>query len=432
MEIKDPIHGAIEVNAAEVAALDSHEFQRLRAIKQLGFAEFSFPGATHNRYLHSVGVMHLAGLAFDNIFRSFEFSSSAVRARLRQAVRLGALLHDIGHGPLSHTTEEVMPMVDDLKIAAYQKRIKGAQKATGRRANHEDYTIKFITDSGLTQTLRENFLDLSPLHIACLVDRTLEAPDDFFFDHSLDLRPVLSQVISSEMDVDRMDYLGRDAYFCGTNYGRVELEWLLRHLTSHEVDGRLHLALNRRALYTFDDFLISRHHMYLMVYFHHKSIIFEEMLVRYLTAKDCKYHLPAKIEDYIKCTDYSLYEHLASVENPWAKRISDRRPYRMLFEHHVTEETPRLENMKKAIEGVGIDVILASSKARLSKYHATQDEKAHSIYVVDQYDPMEKPVPIEQCTQIFQKYEETRRIERLYVSGENYQRARLLIFDRKL
>jgi HD superfamily phosphohydrolase len=280
--------------------------------------------------------------------------------------------------------------------------------------------------------ISESFSDIDPLHVACLVDLSLKTSDDFFMDHGLDFRPVLSQVISSEMDVDRMDYLERDAYFCGTNYGRVELGWLIGNLSTHEKDGRMHLALNRRALYTFDDFLISRHHMYLMVYFHHKSIIFEEMLVRYLTSKDCTYLLPSTMEEYIKCTDYSLYEHLANVKNPWAQRIADRRPYRMLMELHATEETPRPELMKKALEGEGIDVILASSQMRLSKYHATQAQQAYPIFVVDQYDPMEKPIPIEQCTRIFQKYEETRRIERLYVSGENYQAARRLIIERKI
>lgn len=436
MELKDPIHGAIEVSAAEVAVLDSREFQRLRAIKQLGFAEYSFPGATHNRYLHSVGVMHLSGLAFDNIFRNFQFTTPSVRSRLRQAVRLGALLHDIGHGPLSHTTEEVMPPVADLQIKAYETRKSTAFPSllakTGRRANHEDYTIKFLTDSPLTQIIRDNFSDLTPLHIACLIDRDITTPDDFFLDHGLDLRPVLSQVISSEMDVDRMDYLERDAYFCGTNYGRVELGWLLGHLTNHVVGQQVFLALNRRALYTFDDFLISRHHMYLMVYFHHKSIIFEEMLTRYLTSPDCTYVLPPTVNEYVKCTDYSLYEHMAGVQNPWAKRIAERRPFRMLFELHATQETPRPERMKEELERAGIEVILASSQARLSKYHATQAEQAYPIFVVDQYDPMEKPVPIEQCTRIFQRYEETRRIERLYVAGENYQQARRLIIERKL
>ena len=434
MEIKDPIHGAIDVKAGEVAVLDSREFQRLRAIKQLGFAEYSFPGATHNRYIHSVGVMHLAGLAFDSIFRNFEFSKPGARARLRQTTRLGALLHDIGHGPLSHTTEEVMPSVDSLKIEAYKHRHpeRGVASNTNRKANHEDYSIKFLTDSHLTDIIRANFSDISPLHVASLVDRSLDTSDDFFFDHGLDLRPVLSQVVSSEMDVDRMDYLERDAYFCGTNYGRVELGWLLGNLTNHEIEGKIHLALNRRALYTFDDFLISRHHMYLMVYFHHKSIIFEEMLVRYLTSPDCTYFLPADINEYVKCTDYSLYEHLASVANPWAKRIAERRPYRMLFELHANDETPRPQLMKEALEKEGIDAILASSQARLSKYHATQAEKAYTIFVTDQYDPMEKPVPIEQCTRIFTRYEETRRIERIYVAPENYQAGRKIIIDKKI
>ena len=433
MEIKDPIHGGIDVSSAEVAILDSLEFQRLRAIKQLGFAEFSFPGATHNRFIHSVGVMHLAGRAFDSIFRNFEFSSASARARLRQVVRLGALLHDIGHGPLSHTTEEVMPPVGQLGVKAYQTLSAGAPPFDPtRKATHEDYTIKFITDSALSQKIRAHLPDVDPLHIACLVDINLAVPDDFFIDHGLDLRPVLSQVVSSEMDVDRMDYLERDAYFCGTNYGRVELGWLIGNLTNHEVEGRIFLGLNRRALYTFDDFLISRHHMYLMVYFHHKSIIYEEMLMRYLTSTDCTYKLPADIELYRRSTDYQLYEHLDHASNRWARGIADRQPYRMLFEHHATEATTRPDDMQVALEAEGIETILASSHARLSKYHATQAQKAFPIFVVDQYDPMEKPVPIEQCTRIFQMYEDTRMIDRLYVAPDRYNEARRLIIERKL
>lgn len=430
MEIKDPIHGAIELNDGEEEILDSRVFQRLRMIKQLGFSEYSFPGATHNRYIHSVGVMHLAGRAFDSIFREFKFSTPGARARLRQVTRLGALLHDIGHGPLSHSTEEVMPELSKLGIKVYENRKPAVDPH--RKATHEDYTIKFLTDSPLEKLIRENFKDLDPYYVACLIDLALTVKDDFFTDSGLDFRPVLSQVISSEMDVDRMDYLERDAYFCGTNYGRVELGWLIGNLASHVKNDQVFLALNRRALYTFDDFLISRHHMYLMVYFHHKSIIYEEMLHRYLTAEDCSYFLPASIDEYTKCTDYSLYEHLANVNNPWAKKIAERRPHKMLMEIHATEETPRPARMKTVLEAEGIDVILASSQTRLSKYHATQALTAYPIFVVDQYDPMEKPVPIEQCTRIFQKYEDARVIERLYVADENFQKARQLMIERKL
>jgi hypothetical protein len=88
--------------------------------------------------------------------------------------------------------------------------------------------------------------------------------------------------------------------------------------------------------------------------------------------------------------------------------------------------------MQAVLAREGMDTILASSRARLSKYHATQAEKAHPIYVVDQYDPIEKPIPIEQCTRIFQMYEETRRIERLYASSEDVQRATKIISEKKL
>jgi hypothetical protein len=104
----------------------------------------------------------------------------------------------------------------------------------------------------------------------------------------------------------------------------------------------------------------------------------------------------------------------------------------MLFEHHETETTPRANDMRKALETEGIEVIHASSKARLSKYHATQAEQGFSIYVVDQYDPQEKPIPIEQCTQIFQRYEDTRRIERLYVPPEDFARARRIMMEKRL
>lgn len=432
MDIKDPIHGSMPVSPAELAILDSAPVQRLRQIKQLGFAEYSFPGAVHNRYIHVLGVMHLAGIAFDVVFRKFPFRNEATRARLRQCTRLAALLHDLGHGPLSHTTEEVMPQLSELKIDAYKNRAKGREITEDRRADHEDYTIKFLTDSVLTADLRKNFPDIDPLHVACLIDKNLLAPDDFFVDNGLNFRKILSQMVSSELDCDRMDYLERDSYFCGTNYGKFERSWLLGNLTYHQRSGELFLALDRRALYTFDDFLISRHHMYLMVYFHHKSVIYEEMLLRYLTSPDCTYKLSPNLDEYIRATDYSLYEHLASSPNEWAQRISQRRSYKVVFEHHAVGPSERPENMKKTLEAEGIHVIMASSSTKLSKYHTLAPADKLPIYVVDQFDPLGEIMPIEESSGIFRKYEETRSITRLYVAGEDYPKARDLVFRKKL
>ena len=430
MEIRDPIHGALRISKQETRVLDSPAFQRLRMIKQLGFSEFSFPGATHSRYLHSLGASYLAGLAFDSIFKNFEFSNGRKKQSYRQVLRLGALLHDIGHGPLSHSTEEVMPFLSDLQIKIYKEK-------ENRKAHHEDYTIKFITDSHLTKILSDSFPDFEPYHIACLIDRKLEDRDDFFLDKNLNFRPIFSQIISSEVDVDRMDYLIRDAHFCGISYGKVELDWLLGNFEYHIVENNhVHLALNRRAIYTFDDFLLSRHHMYLMVYFHHKSTIYEKMLYNYLISEDCDYKLPSSIEDYIDYTDFSLYENMASSKNPWAKRITQRRPFKIVFEDHVTSplfenhqtsrEPSRTEQMNTKFKEEGIETILANSKSQLSKNRKT-DSKPLTIYVLNPLDPHAHPSSIDLCTEIFQKYEKARVIERIYVNSEDMEKAKKVL-----
>lgn len=438
MEIRDPVHGSISVSDDEVTILDTPEYQRLRSIKQLGVSEFSFPAATHNRYLHSIGVCHLAGRAFDQVFSGVVFSNPEKRTRLRQCFRLAALLHDVGHGPLSHVTEAVMPPLKDLDVKAYQHRLKsmyqlGIVPSLDRQANHEDYTIKYITDSPLADTIKKTFPDIEPLHIICLIDKTIANHDDFFVDQGIDYRPVLSQMVSSELDVDRLDYLERDSYFCGTNYGNIDLEWILSNLQMHRVEDKMYLALGRRALYTFDDFLLSRHHMNLMVYFHHKSIIYEEMLIRYLESEDCTFRLPADINQYTFYNDYKLFEHLTQVKNPWAQRVAQRRPYRNLIEFHNVTDVKRPERIRDRLEETGIDTIWASSHVRLSKYHSSSaEDRALPIYVVDQYDKREKPVPIEQSTKIFHSYEGERVIDRVYVPPEKFDVAQKLLEAEKL
>lgn len=419
MEIRDPIHGSIELTPAETSIVDSPFFQRLRNIKQMGFAEFSYPGATHNRYCHSLGAMHLAGLAFDQIFQGYAFKSPTAKWRLRQTVRLGSLLHDIGHGPLSHTTEEVMPQVSDLNIKIYSKK-------ENRKSNHEDYTIKIITDSQLTETLVNNFTDLAPKHVARLIDKSLFDDDDFFLDNGINFKPLLSQIVSSELDVDRMDYLARDSYYCGTSYGHVDSDWIIANLTYYQNEQQLNLALNRKALYTFDDFLISRYHMYLMVYFHHKGIIYDEMLLRYLKSSDCDFKLPSLMDEYIKFDDYRLHSHINESQNPWAKMIANRMPYRMLLESD-DQKAQDIAKLEQTLGSKNIEVIHASSTGRLSKYYGDQNS-SEGIFVIDKENPINKKVArIEETTEIFNKYKNARKIERLYVSRDHFSEAQKIL-----
>src|SRR3954462_1390513 len=149
MEIRDVVHGSIPIESYELPIIDSRYFQRLRHIKQLGFAENSFPSATHNRYIHSLGAMHTATRAFETIFALHD---SKRFGKFRAALRLAALLHDVGHGPLSHTTEFAMPDVRELKVPT-ELGGTAAKGGKARKATQEDSPLKIILDSGLTPLL---------------------------------------------------------------------------------------------------------------------------------------------------------------------------------------------------------------------------------------------------------------------------------------
>ncbi len=436
MEVRDPIHGEIILQAPEVALLQHPVCQRLRFIKQLGLSEYSFPGATHSRYLHSIGTCHLAEQAFDNVFKSYRFKNPQTRARWLRCLRAAAMLHDVGHGPLSHTIESAMPLLKDLKLSTYQKHKNYSvcpKPRSNTRATHEDYSIKFITDSSLTPLLREVYADMDPLHIACLIDRSLFCEDDFFKDNGWDFQILLSQIISSEIDVDRMDYLARDAYYCGVKYGANESAWVLRNLTHHGVEDAMHLALNKKGIYAFDDMLLSRHHIHLTVYFHHKSVIYEELLGRYLASKDCDFVIPSLIEDYIHCTDQSLYQNLMRSPNAWAQRISKQKPFVVAFEMHTQKHDDTAETLAQNLrQQENLEVILANSEHRLSRYHHTPEvEHSTPLFTLDEYlPPTLRACPIEQSTEIFKRYQDKLRIERIYVAPEHLERARAFVQSR--
>ena len=114
MEVRDPIHGAMALDAGEARVADDPWMQRLRNIRQTGFSFLPFPGATHTRHAHSLGVMHLAGRAFDSAYARWSFASPDARDRFRSCVRLAALCHDLGHPPFSHCMEFAMPALGSL------------------------------------------------------------------------------------------------------------------------------------------------------------------------------------------------------------------------------------------------------------------------------------------------------------------------------
>jgi len=422
VEIRDPIHGPIEVGDGELAIIDSPYFQRLRNIKQLGFAELSFPGGTHNRYIHSLGAMHLAGLAFDAIFRTAAWMPAADRVRIRQLVRLAALLHDVGHPPLSHSSESLFPMVSALGVGCLPP------EEGDRQASHEDYTIKLIADSGMTDVLRRAFssLDIDPLDIAGLVAPEIVREETVYASAGRQMRGLLGSLVSSELDVDRMDYLLRDSYYTGVSYGKFDKDWLLAHLGFHEnEDGSLSLALDSRALYTFDDFLLSRYHMFMMVYFHAKSVCYDHMLDRFYHEVPGRFSIPSDPDAYLQFDDPLIQGYLreSASTSRWAAWILARRPMKLVYEGRESEGFAVVDALRERLQAAGIDHLHVMSEGALSKYRG-EAHPSRRIFVqhTDGFTRPRTQLLIE-ATQLFKRYAEATVLRRVYVAHGDLERV---------
>jgi uncharacterized protein len=414
-QIRDPIHGVIFISSPERAIIDSRPFQRLRNIKQVGFLDFAFPAASHSRYCHSLGAMSFASKIFKRVIREDSLSPS-LWARMHQTVRLAALLHDIGHPPLSHTTEMIMPKVCDI--------IPGSSSQA--LATHEDFTLQIILRSELASIIRDNFKDLeiSPEMIASLV--THEHGEDFFVVDGVSYTPILQQIISSEIDADRMDYLLRDSLFCGVNYGKFDSDWLIENLVSINVDEQVYLGFKARAVFAFEDFLLSRYHMFASVYLHHTPVIMEKMLERFFAECPHLFSLPANLAQYVELNDIDLWQALRHSQNPWAERIVRRRPYVMVYEHinrldNNTQSHQSYEQIINLCNNANIDTILSRSKSVLSKYFNTIKKP---LYVEDTHN---RAIPLEEFSSLFIKYQAPTELFRIYVAPEHKQKAAKLI-----
>src|SRR5438128_7287646 len=346
MHIRDPIHGAIELTADERALIDSPQYQRLRNVKQLGFADLAFPGATHTRYAHGLGAMAMATKLFDALAPQLQLEP-ADRARLRQTLRVAVLFHDLAHPPLSHATEAIMPDIAELRVPDW------AREPGDRRAGHEDYTLKLLLDSALCAEIRRRFsmIGIEPEHVAGLICGRPSPGAYPYRSRGRDLLPILRQVVSGELDADRMDYLQRDSFFTGVNYGKFDADWIVQNLAAVERDGRVYLGLQHRAVFAFEDFLLSRYHMFLSVYFHSTSVGYEVLLQRFCEGGE--YALPADIDEYLLHDDVALLGALRASKNPWARRIVRRQGYRLLMENAAGEDARTLHRMRERLEEAG-------------------------------------------------------------------------------
>lgn len=416
--IRDPIHGAIPLDERERRVVDSAFFQRLRHVRQLGFSELAFPGATHSRYAHALGACHVAGRVFDGF--GLVGGTAADRDRLRSAVRVAALLHDCGHAPFSHASEAVMPERATLSLPPW------AVSEAGGQATHEDFTLHVILHSELADVLREAYgdLDLPPEAVASLIAG--REPDDggFFVTGGVDHGPLLRQVVSSELDADRMDYLLRDSFYTGVSYGQFDLDWLAASLRAHVHDGVAELALGRRAIFAFEDFLLSRYHMFLSVYYHHTATCFDHLLRAYFRDAPGEFEIPVEPEAFLHCDDVALLGALRRSASPWARRITRRDPFRVLVEANAYDTGYDLQGIGARLAEAGIDHLCTESRGIVSKYFGA-DTRARPIWV--EIPDQRRFVELESYTPLFRRYEEVVCIERIYVAPGQLTAARELL-----
>lgn len=416
MEVRDPVHGSIQVLDSEIQILEHPFFQRLRNIKQLGFSEFVFPGATHTRYIHSLGVMDISSKVFDQLFKDHEPSHDL--ERLKETVRLGCLLHDIGHAPLSHTTEFVMPTIGELNLP------KRFATNPDVQATHEDYTIKSIVDSSFTTSFTGVIKEfgVNPNNIAELIIGETTEPEYFTY-KGTNYFPLMHQLVSSEMDCDRMDYLLRDSYFCGVSYGKFDLDWIIDNLKVAQVGEKAFLGISERAVSTFDDFLLCRFHMFLMVYFHYKSVCLEKMLKRYFSAENKEYSIPANIEEYLEHDDQYLMKILRHSKNEWAQKIIRNHIPKKIFETFGHSQDKQMKALEDYLTNENIDYIKCSSSGRLSKYYTagTDNQNKYPLKVVRESSIVKGQIfvqNIHEATDLFTKFSHSHSVDRIHCEFE--------------
>lgn len=419
MEIRDPVHGSIHILNEEIPIIRDEFFQRLRNIKQLGFSEYVFPGATHTRFIHSIGVMNIASSAFDRLFKGRLGNKDILR--LKETFKLAALLHDVGHAPLSHSTETVMPQLSELNIP--KAFLSKKDQTQDRQATHEDYTIKSIVDSSFAKSFSgvEQAFGLERKYIADLITgHTADAA--YFTVEGINYFPILHQLVSSELDCDRMDYLLRDSYFCGVSYGSYDLDWLLDNLELCVEDNKAYLGINERAVVTFDDFLLSRYHMFIMVYFHYRAVCLEQLLYKYFKTSPTEYVIPASIEDYIEHDDQHLMKILKRSKNKYAEAVIKNQVPQKIFESFNESQERQLTSLESYLQAENIEYIRSSSSGRLSKYYV--DESSVSKYpmkVVRKLFGSDKKVVfgINEATDLFTKFSKAHAVNRLHCEFES-------------
>ena len=274
--ICDNIHGPIGISELEQKIINTRTFQRLKKIKQLGLVSLVFPGAEHSRFSHSIGVMHIMSRMVDQLRK--EKCDYVMRDKQKQELRLAALLHDIGHYPMSHMGEKTFEWIDQeprSKIVLADEDddnqlenllLRAGMNWKSDVVKHEKLGKLILTSktSEIRKLLKKHRYD--PYEISKII--ASESPKNPFY----------SQLMNSTLDCDRLDYLLRDSRMAGVSYGLVDLEYVLQNLRWHKNEKRV--CFHEKAIHALEHFITARFYHYNIVY--HKAVMGFELMAKAL------------------------------------------------------------------------------------------------------------------------------------------------------
>lgn len=325
--LRDPVHGYIHITSPVIwRLLDTPEFQRLRRIRQLGGVFQVYHTAEHSRFSHSLGVYEIVRRMTEEVP---DIGGSLSRQE-KLVVLCAALLHDVGHGPYSHSFERLS------------------------HCSHEQMTVRLILEDTDIHTVLAEADPSLPAQVAAVIQGTCP-------------NPLLCDLISSQLDADRMDYLLRDAYETGTSYGTFDLERILRCLRVK--NGRL--CIKESGMHSVEDYIMARYHMYWQVYLHPVARAYEVMLQlffdRYSEVRSqLKIDLLenvfrlSELTCFLELDDYRLVTGLqqASVSDDWILAdLADRLLNRRLFDWIEEPDPPQEFQIRQRLEQAGLPTL---------------------------------------------------------------------------
>ena len=417
-EFRCPVHGFIEVNDWERSVIDHPAFQRLRRIRQLGWTDYVYPGSTHTRFEHSLGVMHVVTRMYNAISQR---SGAVLRSHLdydvngvgttrdRQLMRFAALLHDTGHAPFSHAAEDLLPNRPTSK----------------KKYGHEDYSAAIVRrrlkDVIENHPANDN-MRLTSDEIASLIDGTSRNRRILFWRELLD----------GQMDADRMDYLLRDSLHLGVQYGRYDLDRIVATATVVEMrregsdDVECRLAVTRGGWHAAVGLILARYFMFTQVYFHKTRVAFDIHLRKALAhmLPDSVFPSPEDdgIDEYLEWDDWRVLGQLVEDKGgEHGQRLHRRRHFRQIWESPespLADAQARLDVLRPALG----DVLAAVERSDKSWYKTGNPDIQVATGDSDEVRPLSDYSPV-----IKQLREAPHRQIRLYALPENADRGRRIV-----